>query len=221
MLHAVEKGALLRACREGGRRWRCGLGSVGNGIYGREALYHGGGAGLVFGREPAFFNSQSLPARDGSVATAFRVIAPRHLALNKRHGVIVSIAATFCEYRGKCRREFLDLAEELVLTSPRSRIDGRKRRYFCLGCERHVDQLSWCRVIHVERFVHSQGRGVLRRISCRQTGNVRLNSLVFLLARQPVSGNRTTAATRNCLRDASSFALAELNLWLLDCNNLR
>lgn len=157
------------------------MGSVGNRVYGREALYHGGGTGLIFGREPAFLGSYSFLARDGAVAATFRVIAPSHLTLYQRHGVIVSIAVTFREYRGKCRRELFELAEELVLTGPRPRIDGRDRFYFCLGRKRRVSELSQCRVIHIERFVPSQRRGGWQRISCRQTRNVRLNGRALLL----------------------------------------
>jgi hypothetical protein len=68
---------------------------------------------LVYRREPAFFGDCCFSACDRAVATTLREIAPAHLALYQRHGVIIRAAVGFCEQWSECRRELLDLGEDL------------------------------------------------------------------------------------------------------------
>src|SRR4029077_13665800 len=98
--------------------------------------------GLVFRREPTLFGNYGFFGRDCAVRGTVRVIAPSHLALYQRHGVIISISVAFCEYRGKCWRQFFELADELVLTPSKPRVNGRDRRYFWFSRERIVGELS-------------------------------------------------------------------------------
>jgi hypothetical protein len=143
---------------------------------------------LVFRCEPTLFYNYRLLAGDCTVATSSRVIAPSHPALYQRHGVIIGTPVALREYGRKCRRDFLDFTEEPILARARSRIDGRDRCYFSLGRKRIVGKLSKGRIIHVERFVHSQERGFGRRIHFRQTRSVRLKG--FSLTLREATGQR-------------------------------
>src|SRR4029077_15835726 len=98
--------------------------------------------GLGLPPRATLFDNYGFLARDCAVTATFRVIAPSHLALYQRRGVIISISVAFCEYRGKCRRQFFDLADELVLTPSKPRVNGRDRRYFWFSRERIVGELS-------------------------------------------------------------------------------